>query len=275
MRRLRPARLSNAALGGFTPEVLAWVAAVVTNGGTVSAARRDIVNQFILAEKAAGTWALTDDYWGLWAENAIQALTSLKQLRLATAVNSPTFTTDRDYAYNGTSNYLNTGFVPSTHAVAMTGTNLRIGVYERTNVASNGAAAGGFNFSTQGLTISPRLSGGFLSASLNSQTSGPGGDSITDSRGYSVGSRNGATAGDITAYKNGAVVVPYTPGTVSASLTTKPIFIGAVCNNSDVATNFRAASEGFLCAGASLSAAQELAQYNNIQAWATAVGAQV
>ena len=156
----------------------------------------------------------------------------------------------------------------------MTGTDLRIAVYERTNVAANTNAAGCFNSSTQSLTISPRLTGGQLSTQLNSQTSGPGGDVLTDSRGYSVGSRNG-DATTIKAYKNGAGVVPYTPGSVGSTLPTVPVFIGAACNNSSAATGFRAASGGFVAVGAALSGAQELAQYNAVQAFATAVGAQV
>lgn len=258
----------------YDADVLAWESAAVANGGNPDLDYRRYLDDFVYAEKSSGSWALTDDYWVLWAPDAGCALTSLKQRRLATAVNSPTFTADRGYAFDGATQYINTGFIPSTHKVAMTGTNLRIAVYERTNVAANTNAAGCFNSSTQSLTMSPRLTGGQLSTQLNSQTSGPGGDVLTDSRGYSAGSRNG-DATTIKAYKNGAEVVPYTPGSVGSTLPTVPVFIGAACNNSSAATGFRAASEGFVAVGAALSGAQELAQYNAIQAFATAVGAQV
>lgn len=271
MRRFRPPRLTpNAALAGLTPEVLAWEAAVVTNGGAVSVARRLIVNQFILAEKSDGTWALTDDYWALWGESAAQALTSLKQLRLATVVNSPTFTTDRGYDFNGTTQYLDTGFIPSTHAVAMTGTNLRLAVYERTNVGSNSNSAGAFNSSTANIAIATRDASNRVQARLNTDTLFTGG-TVTDSRGLSAVQRSASVYGS---YKNGVSVALSAPGSEGSSLTTRAVYVGAA-NSSGTASAFKATSIGFVCLGASLSAAGELAQYTNVQAFATAVGAQV
>jgi hypothetical protein len=46
-------------------------------------------------------------------------------------------------------------------------------------------------------------------------------------------------------------------------------------NNVGTAAGFRASSVGFDVVGGPLSDAQELAQYNAIQAWATSVGANV
>lgn len=272
MRRFRPPRLTpNAALAGLTPEVLAWEAAVVTNGGAVSVARRLIVNQFILAEKSDGTWSQTDDYWALWGESAAQSLTSLKQRRLATAVNSPTFTTDRGYDFDGTTQYINTGFSPSTHAVAMTGTSLRIAAYERVNLASSGVAAASFNFSATNLSVTPRASNRIY-ARINSdilQTA----TTVTDSRGLTAVQRSASV---YASYKNGSLVAFVgPPASEASSLPWAILFIGASSSNAGTPMTFRAGSEGFVCAGAPFSAAQELAQYNNVQAFATAVGAQV
>ena len=272
MRRFRPPRLTpNAALAGLTPEVLAWEAAVVTNGGTVSVARRLIVNQFILAEKSDGTWALTDDYWALWAENAAQALTSLKQRRLATAVNSPTFTVDRGYAFDGTTQYIDTGFSPFAHAVAMTGTNMRLGVYERSNVASNGYAAGSYNFSAINLRVIPR-NAGRLYANLSCsgvQT----GATITDSTALTAVQRSGST---YTAYKRGTLIAfEGPPASETSNIPSANIFVGASSTNAGTPALFRASPLGLIVAGASMSDAQNLAQYNAVQAFATAVGAQV
>lgn len=271
MRRFRPPRLTpNAALAGLTPEVLAWEAAVVTNGGAVSVARRLIVNQFILAEKSDGTWALTDDYWALWGESAAQSLTSLKQLRLATAVNAPTFTADRGYAFDGTTQYINTGFIPSTHAVAMTGTNMRIASYERTNVGANGVAAGAYNSVTQSVMLIPRISGNITRARLNS-SDGETGATITDSRGLKAAQRNGTA---YAAYNNGSPLALSTPSSTGSNLPTVDIYIGAY-NNAGSAAGFRACSLGLVSVGAAMSDAQNLAAYNAAQVFATAVGAQV
>lgn len=261
-----------AALGGPDADALLWRDAVVTNGGTVSADRLAIISTFIVAEKVAGTWALTDDYWGFWAESQIQALTSLKQRRLATAVNTPTFTTDRGYAFNGTTNYLDTGFVPSTHAVAMTGSNMRIAGYERANLAVTNSYTAGVNDGTnQGLRVGARTAGNVVVGAANCPATNIG-SGIMDSRGLTALSRTAAGVFEI--YKNGltgGTAVPASTGTV---LPIRSIGIGAIMV-AGTWGGYRAATIGAVMVGASLSAAQELAQYNAVQAWATAVGAQV
>ena len=249
-----------------------WYAAVVANGGTVSAARLAIINAFIAAEIAAGIWPLMDDYFPSWGENAPQALTSLKQRRLATVTAAPTFTADRGYVFNGTSNFINTGFVPSTHAVVMTGTNLRLAVYERTNVSANTTTAGVQSVSPVQLAIRARSGSGantFVNVQINFTLG------VADSRGYLAASRNGADDTTCFAYKNGAAqTLNITTPPYGTTLPTHALYIGAR-NNAGTADTFRACSVGFVAAGAQLSAAQEAAQYANVQAWATAIGANV
>ena len=265
-----------AAMGGIDADALLWRDAVVTNGGTVSADRLAIISTFIVAEKVAGTWALTDDYWGFWAENAVQALTSLKQRRLATAVNTPTFTTDRDYAFNGSTQYVDTGFVPSTHAVAMGVNSVHAEVYERTNTtAANADAMGAFGTSSRLIVIIPR------NATTMSVTGNANAGNYTlgsaDSRGLSQGGRFAATLTDIYGAKNGVDLVNSAlPTVLGASLPPLSIFAGG--SNNGALVRPRACSVGYLAVGAALSAAQRLARYNNVQAWASALpggGAQV
>lgn len=253
---------------GLDADALLWRDAVVTNGGSVSAARLAVVSAFIIAEKAAGIWALTDDYWVFWAENAIQALTSLKQLRLATAVNSPVFTEDRGYAFDGTTNYINTGFIPSTHAVAMTGTSLGLAVYERTNIGIS-RYHGAYSTTTRSLYFSPRTGSSVYVGGANGESGAIG--SVSDSRGLTAVEQSSGTVGFD---KNGVGVATSTPS-VGSVLPAIALYLGAY-NNAGSAAGFRAVSVGFALARAgSLSPTQKLAQYSAIQAFATAVGAQV
>ncbi len=253
----------------FDADVLSWRDAVLANGGFVSLARLVIVDQFVFSEKAAGTWALTDDYWGLWAENAAQALTSLKQRRLGTAVNSPTFTPDRGYAGDGSTSYIDTGFNPSVHAVAMTPDSVRLVAYERTYVGGSGCTAGVNSTANRALSI--RSAGASMAANGTAATfsvSLPG-------VGMIVSARRGPLVSDQVGFKNAisqarSVDAP----ALGTSLPVLPIFVNAV-NNSGSPALFRATQVGFLAAGAALSDAQELAQYSNVQAWASSVGAQV
>ena len=270
-----PITFLNKSRGGtsraFDADALLWQSAVVANGGSVSLARLIVVDQFIYSEKDSGAWALTDDYWGLWGENAAQALTSLKQLRLATAVNAPTFTADRGYVFDGTTNYLDTGFIPSTHAVAMTETSVRSAVYERTNVASSRYSLGVVIAGNRNLAIGPRTSG--VAANGNAMASNITYDlPSADSRGLiSIGRDGSATPG----HKNGVVLAGTNTPTLSAlGLPDLAIFVGGY-NAAGVVTSPRACSVGFVCWGAAMSDAQNLAQYNAVQAFATAVGAQV
>lgn len=250
--------------------VNSWASAVVANGGSVSDARFALIVTFVSTLMDADIWSLTDDFFPLVAENEAQALTSLKQRRLATVTAAATFTADAGYAFNGTTQFINTGFIPSSHAGSMTGSNMRASVYERTNVGSSGYAIGTSDSGTRNLGIIPRNAGGALqftaNAGLTTYATG-----ITDSRGLSVASRT--AAGVFEAYKNGASVGTASPSNASV-LPTRAIYIGAR-NNAGNADLFRASTIGWATVGASLSAAQELAYYNALQTFMTAVGAQV
>ena len=257
----------------YDPDVLLWRSAVVANGGTVSTARLSIVNDFVTAEKLSGNWYLTDDYWGLWGENATQALVSLKQRRLATTVNSPTFTADRQYAFDGATNYISTGFIPSTHGIAYTGANQRLAVYERTNVSASAYAAGARVGTAAAMGLIPRASGSMTGTVNNTAGSAAFVLGVADSRGYKAVSRAGGTTA--LGYDRGVRLTDATGLTIGGSTgPTVSIAIGCY-NSSGTPISFRSASIGFVAIGAPLSDAQELAQYNAVQAWATAIGANV
>lgn len=258
-------------LGVIPVPVALWAAAVVANGGTISAARLAIVSTFVVAEQKSGAWEATDDYLSLWAENSVQALTSLKQRRLATAVATPAFTIDRGYVFNGTSQYINTAFIPSINGVNCTGTNQRLGVYERTNVSATGLSAGTLDAAVRNLIINNRngavATGRANTAGVNFTLS------VADSRGLKATSRaNGSLT--VKMFDRGVKLTDATAASTSTAPPTRALYVGAL-NNAGTASNFRAASIGFVVVGGPLSDAQELAQYNAIQAWATAVGANV
>lgn len=254
-------------------ETAAYAAAVVANGGTVSDARIAILNTFIRTEKASGAWALTDDYWGLWAENATQALVSLKQRRLATVTAAPTFTQDRGYAFNGSTQVVDTGFIPGTHAAAMGVNSSHIETYERTDVSSNTVSAGVTTTTARSLAVRPRSSGSALGGgnSANGTWTLPAATSL----GLTQVGRNGALATDAYGAKNGVDMTrTVDPASLGATLPSHSIYIGAA--NTGAISAARACSVGYVACGAALpTSALRLARYNAVQAWAAAVGAQV
>ncbi len=255
------------------PDVALWADAVVANGGTVSPQRAQLLSAYVAALKAASVWVLRDDIWPLAAESATQALTSLKQRRLASSVNSPTFTPDRGYTFNGTSNYLNTNFSPAAHAVAMTGTSMQIAAYERTNVVATTYAAGGRNnTSNQGIGIIPRESssrmGGFLNSIYTPANAAP----VSDSRGLSSVSRTGST---YEAWKDGQLLTSFAPTSSGTNMSTASVYIGAMREAAGNASLPRAASIAYVALGAYLGVPRELAEYSALQTFLTAIGAAV
>lgn len=251
------------------PDVAIWAAQVVTNGGTVSSGRAAIVSYFVTALKSGGMWALTDDYLLLCAENAIQALTSLKQRRLAAVVAAPTFTTDRGYAFNGTSQYITTGFIPSTHAVAMTGSNMRIAVYERSNNSGGTYSAGTIDSAQKNLLIIARSTANQV-LGCNCTTTNSA-STVASNQALSVVSRT--AAGVFEGFYRGVSLGTVSPVNATV-LPTREIYVGCR-NNVGVAANFRSATQGYLSVGASLTSAQEVLDYNAVQTFMTAIGANV
>lgn len=221
-------------------ETTAWVAQVVTNGGTVTALYKCIIDQYIIDLKAGSNyWTnAVADIWWTCAENSIQALTSLKGLRLATAQGSPTFVAMQGFTTNGSSSYLDTTFNPSTSMSPGSASDLRVGVYETVNnnggsVTSTGARTG----STDRYGINSRQSNTLMALSLlnntvtNTLTLSP----ASDSRGYSVAALASATR---TGYKNGSSLGTVSPGATGASLPNAKVFVGAM-SASNTAAEFR------------------------------------
>lgn len=248
-------------------DLSAWAAAVVANGGSVSAARAGLIGGLIARLKAAGTWSLYDDIFLHAAESEVQALTSLKQRRLGSAVAAPTFTTDRGYAFNGTSQYVDTGFIASSHKVAMTGSDMRVSAYERTNVNSTGYTAGALTGSTSNIRVRSR-NGANAEGNLNS---GALSAANADSRGMVAWSRT--AGGTFEGWYRGASIGTTAPST-GTSLPTHSLYIGAQ-NNAGAPGGYRAASVALVTVGASFSAAQEAADYTIWQDFLTVIGANV
>ena len=260
----------NAAPWALDPDVVLWAGAVMSNGGTVSSGRAALVSALVTEMKSGGSWQRTDDCW-IWTKEAgaadVQALTSLKQRRLATAVNSPTID-DGGLLSDGSTSYVDLNFSPGSHAVAMTGTDMRLAVYERTNLGQSSYAAGVADSGISSLRMIPRSSSDSLRGSLNSASS----DwvaGVADGRGLLVMSRS--AAGIFEAFGRGVSLGTTTPSPTGTTLPVRTL-CAAAQNSVGTIAGFRAAAQGCLSVGASLTAAQELAEYNAWQRFFTAIG---
>lgn len=259
-------------LGG--DPVSLWANAVRANGGSVSGGRIRLIWALVAASKACGHWDATDDIALLTAENEPQARTTLKRRVLMTAVNGPTFTADRGYAFDGISQYISTNFVPSTMSGAMGLGNIRVAVYERTNVASNGNLFGASTPIT--IAVSPRRVDDGVLVQLATSANTTGITGVTDSRGLTAQSRAGG-ASSVNTWKNGAALAEVSGLTaINTSLPAYAFYIGCR-NNAGTASNFRPSTIGACEWGAPLpgGTVAELAWYNALQAHMTAIGANV
>jgi hypothetical protein len=263
-----------AVMGQVDPDVAAWRDVVKFIGGSVSIAALSIASRFADREKASGAWDLTDDYWPFWGETLWQAIISLKQRRGANLINGPVHVPRRHISTNGTTSYIDTTFNPNLHKVAASTKNARLAIYLRDNGTSNNFAAGCNSTSNRNLRIRPRNAGNALlepNASAGTYTL-----PVATSAGYTATSRDAAAGGNTYAYKNGVALVPsVVPAAFgTASLPNVVLYVGG-SSNSGVFGGPRASQVGFMAFGATLSAAQELAQYEAVQEWATVIGANV
>lgn len=112
-----------------------WANAVVARGGTVSTSRFALVSNIFENLLVNNTLYNIDDLWLMACENITQATMSLKGLRSATIVNSPTFTVDRGFQFGSTS-YYNTNFIPTVHGVTLNTNSVHMSVYNRHNLSS-------------------------------------------------------------------------------------------------------------------------------------------
>ena len=91
--------------------------------------------------------------------------------RVATVTNAPTFTADRGYTFNGSTQHMDTQIAPNAganyvHTAAM------CGVYERSNVAAGTYAMGARNSSVNQMVLDPRAVGDSINAGFNAAAAG-------------------------------------------------------------------------------------------------------
>lgn len=122
--------------GGLDPATTAWVAAVVSAGGTVSGGQQTNVNNLIVALKGHGLFAKLDRMWLYASENATQASIDIVNLATHSLSGTPTFTANQGYTGNGSA-FINTNFVGTVNGVNMTNSGASIAAYIRNNRTSS------------------------------------------------------------------------------------------------------------------------------------------
>lgn len=225
-------------------------------------ARKALIDALITSLKSAGVWAKLDVLWIPAAHDSQAGRLNWKSPGTFTLaeVSSPTFTTDRGYTGNGTSSYLTTGWIPSTNGVNYVRDNASLFAWSRTSALIAAGIFGGGTVST--FRIMPRTTGDFYAYIANDATSR--GPANADGTGFYGWSRTTSTSTQ--PYKNGVA-----QGAPSATAsTTIPAGQANLLRTNSV---FSSAEIAVAAAGASMDATENLALYNALQTYMTAIGA--
>ena len=119
--------------GGYSPQAEAYFAAMTVQP---DAARKALLNTLINTLVAGGVWAKLD-WLAIHAAHDNQAgrINAVTPSEVATAVNSPTFTTDRGFTGDGATSYLNSNVTLS--GALYTLNDAHLGVWVGTDVSSS------------------------------------------------------------------------------------------------------------------------------------------
>lgn len=214
-----------AVVSGNDPATTAWVAAVVSAGGTVSGGRTTVVNTFITCLKTASLWTTLDRYWLLAGENAGSAQVDMVNLQSLTVVNAPTFTANQGYT-GASTKYLDSNYNPNG-STNYTQNSATAGVFINTSSAASGYAFGAANGAFNQITTwNPSAFGAALPETrLNTSGSSATGTSTASTRGAALISRNGSST-SAPVYYNGSSFDTMTSTTTG--LPGSNFYIGAV-----------------------------------------------
>ncbi len=229
--------------------------------------------EFIDSLVLNGCWDLIDDAWILANNTSSNALIGIKGYKNCTAVNSPAFVPYAGFLSNGTTSYINTGYIPGTHGVALTTNSISFGVYSRKDTADDKPAIGlTVNAPTTSVMyLYPKYTDNKFYYSPNT-VSGNIGVAIPNSLGLIGANRKASDS--VQAYHRGTLI-----GSAAAASTflisTLPMLICTTNKPTGIPTDFTKRQIAFAWVGGSMTPQQHLNFYNCLQRLLTKIGANV
>jgi Ni/Co efflux regulator RcnB len=256
------------------PELCAETRALITNMSTrPTPGRADLINNTIVALKGAGLWSKIDVMWFPASETAQAGRLNWKLPGTYSLVEgfNPTHTVDRGYAGDGTEDYLDTQWNPSTNGVQFTLNSATLGIYVNagTDTATDNTIMGTWD-GTNGLWVGVRRTGDTIGGRMNSAVGGVGGGVITTRYGLTAQSR--VDSNNQNAYRNGALISSNTAA--SSAVANLRLYLLAR-RDTGQAWAFVDNRVAFAFAGGSLTDAQHAALYNIVQSHLRAIGGHV
>jgi hypothetical protein len=244
--------------GGYSAEAQQFFDRISDPGTT----RKNLYAACIDSIVSAGVWAKLDALYIFAANSQSNALTNIKQSSYgATAVNSPTFVTDRYFQGDGSTAYLDSNFNPTTASSPNFTQNSACNFGWVLNNATNanrvlGAVSGTAN------RLVPRSTTNNAQWEINQTTANT--VSNSDSSGLFLLNRSGSAAARL--YRNGSELQTSTAASTAPANSNFTAFRNASAYNG----THQLAVWGF---GASLDATEQSDLYNALLAYLQGVGA--
>jgi hypothetical protein len=263
-------RPKKAASGGLDPATTAWVAAVVSAGGTVSGGQQTNVNSLIVSLKGHGLWSNGDRLWLYASESAVQAKIDLINLASHAVSGTPPFAASQGYTGNGT-DFINTNFVPPTNGVNYTQNSASAGVYIRNNRTVSGATCALGTQNINQTTIQPNAFGGLNAGAINDGNGAGFGTATGTSQGFYVVTRTAVNARAM--YNKGALLGGDTTG--SQTVAAFPAIYALALNNNGTTVQQSSDQIAVVWLGGSLSATDNTNLSSDINTYMTSLGTNV
>jgi len=234
-----------------------------------SAARIQLMNSLVVTLKRTGVWPKLEGLWVCAAQAAQNAqLNWIGASFTLIPRNSPTFTADRGYAGDGSSSYLDTGWSPSSSAIA-TQNSTAVGVWINAGTDTGvTSVAFGCLVATIGVFVQPRKATDRVGGRINSSTSIDSDLAVTTRRGFTSLTR--VNASGWVAYRASSA-----SSQTSSTSNTPPAgsaYVGAL-NDNGAADNFVDNRFAAITAGSGLSSTDEGNLYSALNTFLTAIGA--
>ncbi len=247
---------SGVKINGYEAEYELLLSYATSLGYTLpSPEQRNKQNRLCKCLKDAGAWSQTDIFY-LPANDGSSNFGTLNWITPAsyqiTLFNSPTWTSNEGWDWNGTTQYASTGWAPGTHGVNYTQNDASIWVWINEAVNANSVADFGASNNADGTTNgifmnSRTATGSNYNVRINANGNVTGSTAAT-SLGLNGGQRRSST--DMRSWKDGTQVSSSI--TSSAGLTTSNLFLGAT-NGNGTATLYATREISAFLVGASMS----------------------
>lgn len=236
--------------GSLDVSTTAWVAAVVTAGGTVSGTQQTRVDTLIKALKAHSLFSIQDRIWLHASENAKQATIDIVNLGVASVVGAPVFTASQGYTGTGSaSDYLNSGYAGTT-GPNFTQNSASVSSYVRTSGGFGSCSIGVHDAS--GYQVDLQTYFNALNYDINN-TNFDNTTANTDEQGFWTISRTGASS--LAVYKNSNSTPFISNTTPSVALSPFNMFLLARNQNNTDVDSVGSSQIAITTIGAGMSAA--------------------